>query len=739
MSDFLNSLSLNDPQLDAVSTTEGPLLVLAGAGTGKTRVLTSRIGHLINSGKARPWEILAVTFTNKAAKEMQFRIAELIENAGSVNAGTFHSISARILRQYANLVGLTSSFTIIDQDDQLKIVKNIIDELLLNKKDNAPKTILHLISRWKDMGLKYSQISKSDLISPDHHTAKIVYEKYQNKLNSSNLCDFGDLLLYNTTIFFDHPDVLEKLQQQYKYILIDEYQDTNAVQYLWARMLASYHKNICCVGDDDQSIYSWRGAEIANILRFGKDFENAKIIALEQNYRSTHHILNSASSLIQNNPTRHKKKLWTAGEKGSPINIVSCYNEKEEATFIANYIKQATLSGDLKLQDIAILVRAGFQTRAFEESFITTNINYKIIGGLKFYERMEIKDAIAYLRLIINKQDDVAFERIINVPKRAIGPSTLTTIKEYANINGVSYFESIKRLIVEGSFKNKLYENISAFIRLIENYTDRLTMEHVPSDIIKNLIGDNGYRDMLKLEKTDESRARLDNLNELIRAMAEYDSILNFIEHASLVMDNDNASDGINHVSVMTIHSAKGLEFDTVFIPGMEEGLFPHQKSITEEGIKGIEEERRLAYVAITRAKKTLFLLHAMSRRIFHEFVQSTPSRFIAELPPESFVKISSTQFFTPKFFKDDRKAFNSKSSGFNSFSSNSFGNKPFNQVQKIVESKSLIEEGIRPGSRVRHNSFGDGIIIKKNSDNLEIFFDSSGIKTIKESFVSLI
>ncbi len=442
-----------------------------------------------------------------------------------------------------------------------------------------------------------------------------------------------------------------------------------------------------------------------------KKILGAKIIALEQNYRSTPHILNAASALIKNNPNRHKKTLWTSHNTGEKIRIISCYNEKEEAKFISNMILNNIASSSVTPNDMAVLVRAGFQTRPFEEAFITSNINYRIIGGLKFYERAEIKDTIAYLRLLINKKDDVAFERIINNPKRSIGPSTLLLIKNYSMANNISLYESIYRMEMDGAFKGKLLEQIKIFINLIENYTKIISIEHIPCDVMKNLISDSGYKDMLKIEKTEESKARIENLNELIRAVEEYNSILEYLQHVSLVMDNDDNKDSSNAVNLMTIHAAKGLEFDTVFIPGMEEGLFPHQKSINEEGAKGIEEERRIAYVAITRAKKTLIILYAESRRIFNEFVKSIPSRFLSEIPADSISKTSSTSFLPSYSFRDEAKDYKSE----------------------------LNMDPIRPGARVTHEKFGNGIILKKNSDNLEIFFDNAGIKTIKQNFISLL
>ena len=713
---------LNEAQLSAVTTTEGPLLVLAGAGTGKTRVLTSRVSNIINTGLAGPNEILAVTFTNKAAREMQERIHKICSNAFSMSVGTFHSIAAKILRQYSDLVNISRNFHIVDVEDQLRIIKTIIQDLGIDSKENPPKLILSIISRWKDMGLASTEISTSDLKTDSHKLAKKIYELYQNKLITSNLCDFGDLLLYNTTIFFKHPAVLEKLQLQYKYILIDEYQDTNAAQYLWARMLADKHKNICCVGDDDQSIYSWRGAELANILRFEKDFPSAKIIALEQNYRSTSQILRAASSLIQNNNHRHKKNLWTNSASGDAIKIISCYNDKEEARFIAGTVNNILQRGAIQANEIAILVRAGFQTRTFEEAFITSGIQYKIVGSLKFYERAEIKDILAYIRLIMNNKDDVAFERIINNPKRAIGPSTLSIIRSYALQRNLSYFDSCATMITENIFKPKVQESISNFVYLINKFASEFRTSESHSQIVKSIITESGYRDILKIEKTEESRAKLDNLGELVSAISEYSNISEFIEHTSLIMENDSLSDRSEQVNIMTIHSSKGLEFDTVFIPGMEEGIFPHQKSLSEEGAKGLEEERRIAYVGITRAKKTLFLLHADNRRIFHEFVQSIPSRFLSEIPSECIVKTSSTTQYN-KFYNNKQ------------FGAGQIYKAPLNPVAIPTEPVST---GIRPGSKVTHKTFGSGIVIRKNADNLEIYFDKNGIKTIKEGFITV-
>lgn len=720
MQSFTSSLNLNEQQLEAVTTTDGPLLVLAGAGTGKTRVITSRIAYLIHNNYALPSEILAVTFTNKAASEMGVRISELTSNINGLTNGTFHSVASKILRQNASYVGLTSSFVVVDAEDQQKLVKQIINEN--NLTDKPPKLFLNIISRWKDMGLSADQLKDNDIRSDEHSIAKIIYKHYQKRLLSSNACDFGDLLLYNTKIFFEQQAVLEYLQDKFKHILIDEYQDTNPVQYLWARMLAAKHKNICCVGDDDQSIYSWRGAEVGNILRFEQDFKGAKVIKLEQNYRSTTPILLAASSLIKNNKLRHSKTLWTGNEGGEPLLVVSCFNDKDEAKYISSHIQNLTNANKVSNNQIAILVRAGFQTRPFEESFVAYSIPYRIIGGLKFYERAEIKDSLAYIRLIINNNDDLAFDRIINLPKRSIGPTTLAPIRNRANDKSISYFSSAKELLRENAFKPKVKSVISLFIDQIEYWGRKASSaDGTNAETVKSMLNESGYIGMWKAENTDESKARIDNINEMIRSLNEFDSLNEFIEHTSLIMDNDNANNNGEGVNVMTLHSSKGLEFDIVFIPGMEEGIFPHQKSINENGEKGIEEERRLAYVGMTRAKKKLILTYAENRRIFNEFVNSKPSRFIDELPLEIYQKTNRSFYneYTPS------REFIARDKSYNNNATN----------KKLIFED---ENGIRPGNKIIHKSFGKGIVIKKNGDNLEIYFENKMLKTIKQDFVEL-
>ncbi|MFY9590110.1 DNA helicase PcrA [Rickettsia endosymbiont of Halotydeus destructor] len=641
--------SLNEQQRKAALHTEGPLLLLAGAGTGKTKVLTSRIANIVYKNLAEPQNILAVTFTNKAAKEMAERVNSLISCYG-LNIGTFHSMAAKILREQAEHLNLslTSRFTIINHDDQMKLVKDIVKQKDIDVKKYAPKLLHVIISRWKDQGLLPSKLSTSDVTLPIQRVAKLVYEEYQRGLLLSNVVDFGDLLLYNNELFIKNPDILRYYQDKYKYILIDEYQDTNVVQYLWARMLASHSKNICCVGDDDQSIYGWRGAEVGNILRFEKDFSNATIIKLEQNYRSTLPILAAASNVINNNKNRHSKTLWTDKDSGEKIKVVSCWSDKEESRFIASEIDKLIREGKYNASNVAILVRAGFQTRSFEEAFINSAMPYKIIGGLRFYERMEIRDLLAYIRITLNHNDNLALERIINVPRRSIGATTVSRIKTYAIDLNISVFTAIKEMLQNGEFKAKLYDSLNDLVNKIEHWQARYNAES-PLDVTKAILEESGYLDMLKEEKTDEALGRIENINEMLRAIADFNDIHDFIEHSSLVMENEVLETNFGgSVTIMTLHSAKGLEFDVVFLPGWEEGVFPHQRTLNEDGEKGVEEERRIAYVGITRAKKELYITFAESRKIFFEIVRSSPSRFLAEIPEEIIIRTSSTKKYYP-------------------------------------------------------------------------------------------
>lgn len=725
---MLDLTVLNPEQKDAVISTTGSLLVLAGAGTGKTRVLTYRIAYLIMQNIAQPDQILAVTFTNKAAKEMSERVTELLMDAhalgSAVNLGTFHALAARILRRHAELFNLTPYFTIINADDQLKLIKTLIKEAGVDHKEHPPKIIAGIISRWKDLNLRSNEVSNSDILTSNHKIAREIYPKYQEQLVRSNAVDFGDLLLYNNHLFMAYPDILSAYQERFKYILIDEYQDTNTAQYLWARMLASKHKNLCCVGDDDQSIYSWRGAEVGNILKFNKDFPSAKIVKLEQNYRSSSVILQAASTIIRHNATRHKKTLWTEANQGSLIQIMSCWNDKEEARLICSEMQRLKRNHNKNYNDIAVLVRAGFQTRAFEEVFVANAMPYRIIGGLKFYERMEIRDVLAYIRIVRNHDDNLAFERIINVPKRGIGSVTLQKIRQHGIERDISALKAAQEMIEAKSISGKSSSALKQLIDGIKRWAG-LFQSAKPDEVVKTILEESGYLPLLKAEKTDESRSRIENINEMLSAIEEYSDIQDFIEHTSLVMDNDSNADMTGAISVMTLHAAKGLEFDTVFLPGWEEGLFPHQKSLSEEGLKGIEEERRIAYVGITRAKANLYISYAESRRTFGEFVTSIPSRFIAELPKEICHFISANKNIN---YLGARH------------------NVTFEQKTKSIKASSMREDNtkfesdsMRPGGKVQHKIFGKGIIIKRREDNLEIVFEKNGLKTVKESFVTAV
>lgn len=720
--EYLNAL--NPAQQDAVEQTEGPLLVLAGAGTGKTRVLTNRIVHIIEQNLAEPQNILAVTFTNKAAREMSDRISNMIPCEG-LNIGTFHSICTRMLRSHISLAvpDLTSQFSIIDQDEQLRLIKSISADNNIDVKTYTPKLLHVIISRWKDQGLAAEKIGDHDLPLPAHRIASFIYKEYQRQMIASNAMDFGDILLYCNELLIKHPDVLKHYQQRYKYILIDEYQDTNAVQYVWARMLASGHHNICCVGDDDQSIYSWRGAEVKNILRFEKDFPEATVIKLEQNYRSTSHILTAASSIISNNKSRHSKKLWTEANKGNSLQVISCWNDREEARFVASEIERLVANKEYSANQAAVLVRAGFQTRAFEEVFISNAIPYFIIGGLRFYDRKEVRDALAYIRLCMNQSDNLALERIINVPKRSIGNVSLKKIKDYASEHDISVFESIKMMLEQKLLKGKAADSLQAFVRLIEDFQNKYDHDSA-SEVTKELLDQSGYVKALKEEKTDESRSRLENINEMLRAIDEFDNIFEFIEHSSLVMDNESIeNDYGGAVKIMTLHAAKGLEFDLVFLPGWEEGIFPHQKAIDEDGDKGLEEERRIAYVGITRAKKQVYISYAETRRVFGDFINSLPSRFLAEIPDEICQRRSS--------------------SGKLNYRGTSHNFSMQNSIKKAPQNSSTVKSYIdnngkpRPGNKVSHNKFGNGIVVSIDGDFIEVAFEKIGLKTIKKDYLN--
>lgn len=621
----------NPEQRDAINHIDGPLLVLAGAGTGKTLVLVNRIANIIVQNKAAPWQILAVTFTNKAANEMSERV-HLLANQRISWLGTFHSIAAKILRSHADLVGLNANFTILDVDDQIKMIKLAMEELNIDTKITSPKIIYSSIQQWKEKAITPDNISDNDIFTDTDKQARKIYKQYQKRMLANNVVDFGDLLIKNIEIFKKSPEIVDQYHDTFKYILVDEYQDTNVVQYIWLRILAQRHHNICCVGDDDQSIYGWRGAEVGNILRFEKDFPNPKIVKLEQNYRSTNHILSAATHLISHNKNRYAKTLWTNTKSDNKIRIKSFWRDREESDFIASEIQDIiALNKQVKL---AVLVRASFQTRVLEDSCVSYRVPYKIVGSLKFYERQEIKDVIAYIKLSLNFNDDLAFDRIINKPTRGVGKTSLQKLKALAMEQGISFFSAAEQIISTKSnfLPIKALSSIENFLSMIKKWNDDFTKySHVKTlDVI---LEESGYKQLLNDNKSEDIQNRKENVKELFKALEEFENINAFLEHTSLISDNDQKSAEHTQVSIMTLHAAKGLEFDIVFLPGWEDGIFPHSRALEESGAKGLEEERRLAYVGMTRARKKLYITYAMNRRMYNQWIDSTPSRFLNEIP----------------------------------------------------------------------------------------------------------
>ncbi len=702
---------LNPEQQKAVEATQGPVLVLAGAGTGKTRVLTTRIAYILNNKLAFPGEILAVTFTNKASREMAERVNHLTGGAQSLWLGTFHSIGVKIIRRHAEKLGLAPGFVILDEDDQLRLLKTLLAEQNIDDKSLPPKLFSAIIQTWKDQGLTPQKItSHGDQQAAGGHAVSI-YHLYQQRLKQLNAVDFGDLILHMLTLFSVHPDVLQEYARRFKYILVDEYQDTNVAQYLWLRLLATVHKNICCVGDDDQSIYSWRGAEVGNILRFERDFPNATVIRLECNYRSTPHILAAASAVIANNRGRLGKTLWTHTQEGGKVQLKGTWDEKEEAIFVGEEIEQLQRQGT-SLKEMAILVRAGFQTRAFEERFLTLGVPYRVVGGLRFYERAEIRDAVAYLRVLSMPTDDLAFERIINIPKRGIGQATMQLLHSTArSLNGSLYHATV-HLLQTGGFKGKLGSVLQAFIDGCERW--RTQMDSLPlGEVVELVLEESGYREIWRQDKSPDAAGRLENLKELSRAIGEFENIQSFLEHVSLVTEAANANNNIDMVSVMTLHAAKGLEFDVVFLPGWEEGLFPHQRALDEGGAKSLEEERRLAYVGMTRAKKKLYILHAANRRIYNQWQSSIPSRFIAELPEEHIERLPGGVYGTA-----DKKRWQAEVDAI-------FSSAETHEAPRFAE-----------GQRIFHQKFGYGRITDMHGNHIEIAFEKAGNKKVLADFI---
>jgi DNA helicase II / ATP-dependent DNA helicase PcrA len=638
-SEYLNNL--NEAQKEAVLYLDGPLLIVAGAGSGKTKVLTSRIAHIIKEKKAFPNQILSVTFTNKAAKEMQNRVSAILNSdaIGLSWLGTFHSICAKLLRKHASAVGLSSNFTIIDTDDQVRLIKNICKSENIDIKQLAPKYILSIIDRWKNKGFYPEEtiVNKKDIYEK---TVLPLYKIYQKKLLDLNACDFGDLILHVVKILENNTNIREIYSKNFKYILVDEYQDTNFIQSKWLNLLSEKHKNICCVGDDDQSIYSWRGAEIKNFLEFDKVYKDSKVIRLEENYRSSQNILSIASNLISNNQNRVGKTLRTTMEEGDLVKLNCFKNGKDEAIGVSDEIEQK-LKKKYTFNNIAILVRAIFQTREFEERFLKIGLPYRILGGTKFYERAEIKDCVAYLRLIHQERDDLAFDRIVNIPKRSIGESTIKLIHECSKEKSISLENASRKLIEKNLIKPKTKVGLSSFLLLTQKWRNDLRVKNIGHvKLLQFVLDESGYSAMLKNKKDVDNENRLENIKELLSAMKEFDNLENFLEHVALATSVDQDWEG-EKVNMMTMHGSKGLEFDVVFLPGWEEGLFPHQKSIEEKGQNGLEEERRLAYVGITRAKKKALISFSMNRFYQGDWIDSMASRFIEELPEKYLEKNS--------------------------------------------------------------------------------------------------
>lgn len=755
--------SLNQPQREAVLTTEGPVLVLAGAGTGKTAALTARLAHLIATRKAWPSEILAVTFTNKAAREMRERISRISGGAieGMPWLGTFHSIAAKMLRIHAELAGLQSNFTILDTDDQLRLMKQLIVAAEIDEKRWPARQLSGLIDRWKNKGLTPEQVDAGESEAFANGRGADLYKQYQDRLQAVNACDFGDLLLHMLVIFRTHEDVLERYRTRFKYLLVDEYQDTNAVQYEWLKLLAEPRRNLCCVGDDDQSIYSWRGAEVANILRFERDFPGAAVIRLEQNYRSTPHILGAASGLIANNSGRLGKDLWTEVDTGEKVKVVGVWDGPEEARRVGEEAEQHQRRGSLS--DIAILVRAQFQTREFEERFIAIGLPYQIVGGFRFYERAEIRDALAYLRLVQSPSDDLAFERIINTPKRGLGDKAVANIHRYARASGQPLLLAAAQMLDSDELTPQAKRSLGRFVGDLARWRQmHLASADTPAplgappahaELARQLLDESGYTAALQNERTAEATGRLENLAELTRAMEEYENLSSFLEHVSLVMDNDADKSG-DKVTIMTIHAAKGLEFPIVYLAGWEEGVFPSQRALDEGGTASLEEERRLAYVAITRAREKATIFHAANRRIYGQWTSSIPSRFVAELPKEHIEEETTMTggeslwraqwsehgdpFAHVAAQRPDRLS--TRGPGFGR-AAQTFTPVPQRIVEARASAVSLGNKGrddLSVGQRVFHGKFGYGAIAAIEGNKLEIDFEHAGRKRVLDSFVSI-
>ena len=742
---------LNAAQREAVLTTEGPVLLLAGAGTGKTRALTSRLAHIIFTRRAWPSEILAVTFTNKAAREMQHRMAGLLGGVaeGMAVLGTFHSVASRMLRRNAGLVGLEANFSILDTDDQLRLLKQVLVEANIDEKRWPAKGLASLIDRWKNRGWTPANVPATEEGGYENKSVAL-YARYQERLVNLNAADFGDLLLHMLTIFTTHPDVLTEYQRRFKYILVDEYQDTNVSQYLWLRLLAQERKNIACVGDDDQSIYSWRGAEVANILRFDKDFPGATVIRLEQNYRSTPHILGAAGGLIAKNSGRLGKTLWTERNHGERVKVVGVWDGPEEARLTGDAIERLQREG-ASLNDTAILVRAQFQTREFEDRFITTGLPYKIVGGFRFYERAEVRDAIAYLRVVVQPADGLAFERIVNTPKRGLGDKAMQALHAYARSSGKPLSRAASALIETDELTPAARRSLTAFMTDLSRW--RAQVDALPHpELARIVLEESGYVAMYQNQRTSDADGRLENLIELTRAMEDFESMTAFLDHVSLVMENEK-SDAEERVTIMTLHAAKGLEFDHVFLVGWEEGVFPSQRALDEGGNASLEEERRLAYVGITRAKRAATISHAANRRIYGQWTSSIPSRFVSDLP-EDHIDVSSTMSGGPSLWRAalagadpfaDVTRGAGRGPGWARASERGGGSVPGRGGLQIEARASAVSvgqpgrKGVGIGTRVFHSKFGYGAVTALDGNKLEIDFEKAGAKRVLDSFIEVV
>jgi DNA helicase II / ATP-dependent DNA helicase PcrA len=745
---------LNPEQREAVLHTEGPLLVLAGAGTGKTRVLTARLAHIISTRLAYPSQTLTVTFTNKAAREMRERALALLGDAGEGLRwlGTFHSISAQILRRHSELVGLKSSFTILDTDDQVRLCKQIVQAENLDPKRWTPRNLAGLIDGWKNRALTPDKVPGEEAELFGNGKGIKCYEIYQARLKVLNACDFGDLLIHNITIFQQNPDLLRDFHSKFRYILVDEYQDTNVAQYLWLRLLAQGSKNICCVGDDDQSIYGWRGAEVDNILRFENDFPGAKVVRLERNYRSTKHILAAASSVIAHNKGRLGKTLFVGDDSASAddadapkVKVRGLWDGEAESRLIADDIESWVRKGG-RHDDCAVLVRASWQMRAFEERFILLGIPYRVIGGPRFFERAEIRDAMAYLRLVRSPDDDLAFERVVNEPKRGVGDTTLAKLQSYARADGRSLFTLTPMVLQTDEIKGGAKRGLTQFIDQINFWRGKLADGMPHTELAEMILEESGYTDMLQKDRSPQAQGRLDNLKELVRAMGEFDTLAGFLEHVELVMDAATGSGGDDQVQILTLHGAKGLEWPVVFLPGWEEEVFPSRRSLDESGLRGLEEERRLAYVGITRARQLCYISFVANRQIYGRWQAVMPSRFVDELPHEHVDAVSETGYSgmpgaESAFIgtvEDLGERSDYQSPGWKRLKENA--GRPSGPPPGEAAGLNATASGpdaFRVGARVFHDKFGYGKVAFTEGNKLTVDFDKTGRKKVIATFVT--